>query len=226
MTNNETNINDELDDLKSLWKNQKEEKPYDSSEIFEMIHKKSINSVQWLFILSIIELLFGIIISLWSFFSGHHFYSEDAIELVGKEALDKLESFSHLGLLGSLIFMAIIYFYYRKISSNLSVKGLINNIIRFRKTVIWFLVIWITLALALLAPVYYQMGKEAYLHQAANQQISAEELAKTANGVGWGFTIVFALIILICCGLYYLIIYGFFLRRLNKNLKELKKIEA
>lgn len=226
MTNNETNINDELDDLKFLWKNQKEEKPYDGNQIFEMIHKKSINSVQWLFILSIIELLFGISISVWSFFSGHHFYSENAMKLVGKEALDKLEFFSHLGLIGSLVFMAIIYFYYRKISSNLSVKELINNIIRFRKTVIWFLITWITLALALLAPVYYQMGKEAYLRQATNQQISPEELTSTANGVGWGFTVVSVLIILICCGLYYLIIYGFFLRRLNKNLKELKKIEA
>lgn len=226
MINNETNKTDDLEDFKSIWQAQKDEKSYDSRQIFIMIHKKSINSVQWLFIISIIELLFGILISLWSYFSGNHLYSEDALKLVGKDALDKLESFSHLGLVGSLIFMGIIYFYYRKISSNLSVKGLMDNIIRFRKTVIWFLVIWIALVSAVLTPIYYQMGKEAYLHQAANQSIPSEELAKTANGVGWGFTIVFILIILVCCGLYYLIIYGFFLRRLSKNLKELKKIES
>lgn len=225
MINNETNNTNELDEFKSIWQTQKDEKSYDSRQIFHMIHKKSINSVQWLFILSIIELLFGILISLWSYFSGNHLYSEDALKLIGKEALDKLESFSHIGLVGSLIFMAIIYFYYRKISSNLSVKGLMDNIIKFRKSVIWFLVTWITLALVILAPIYYQMGKEAYLHQAVNQQISPEELIRTANGVGWGFTIAFILIVLICCGLYYLIIYGFFLRRLSRNLKELKKIE-
>jgi len=223
---NETNQSDELDDFKSLWQSQKDEKSYDSSQIFKMIHKKSINSVQWLFVISIIELLFGVLISLWSYLSGNHFYSEETLNSVGKESLDKLEYLSHLGLIGSLIFMGIIYFYYRKISSNLSVKGLMGNIIKFRKTVIGFLVSWLTLTTVLLAPIYYQMGKTAYLNNIAEKTLSTEEIASTANGAGWGFMVVILLFIFVVFGLYYLIIYGFFLRRLNKNLKELKKIES
>jgi len=225
MVNND-NIKDELDDLKSVWKSQKEEKSYDSTQIFKMIHKKSINSVQWLFIISLIELLLGILFSLWTYFSGNHFYSEETLNLVGRESLDKLESLSHLGLIGSLIFMAIVFFYYRKISSNLSIKELISNIIKFRKTVIWFLASWLTLATVFLAPIYYQMGRTAYLNNIAEKTLSLEEIQSTANGAGWGFTVVIVFFIFIVCGLYYLIIYGFFLRRLNKNLKELKKIES
>ncbi len=224
--NNETDKTNELDDFKSLWKFQKDEKSYDSSQIFNMIHKKSINSVQWLFIISIIELLLGVFFSLWTLISGKHLYSKDALELIGKETLGRFENASQIGLIGSLIFIVIIYFFYRRISSDLSVKELINNIIKFRKTVIWFLVTWFIIAVSLLSPIYYQMGKNAYLNKATGKQIPIEELESTANGVGWGFTIALILIILICCGLYYLIIYGFFLRRLNKNLKELKKIEA
>lgn len=219
------NSNEELDDLKSLWKNQPEGKNYQREDIFKMIHRKSKNSVQWLFIISITELVLGIVLSLWSFFSGNHYYSDETIKLVGQESLDKLESLSHLGLIGSLIFMSIIYFYYRKISSNLSIKELINNIIKFRKTVIWFLVCWLTLGTIFLAPVYYQMGKTAYLNNIAEKTLSLEEIESTANGAGWGFTIAIVLFILVFCGLYYLIIYGFFMRRLGKNLKELKKIE-
>lgn len=226
MMNNEIQNNDELDDFKSLWQSQTEEKSYDSSQIFKMIHKKSVNSVQWLFILSIIELLLGILISAWSYFSGNHFYSEETLNSVGRESLDKIESISHLGLIGSFIFMAIVFFYYRKISSNLSVKGLMDNIIKFRKTVIWFLASWLTLGTVVLSPIYYQMGKTAYLNSLREETLSLEEIQSTANGAGWGFTIVIVLFILIVCGLYYLIIYGFFLRRLNKNLKELKNIEA
>jgi hypothetical protein len=225
MISNESHINNELDDFKSIWKNQKQVQSYDKNQIFEMIHKKSVNSVQWLFIISIIELFLGLILSIWTLFSGKHFFSKNALEMVGQKSLEKFESFSHLGLIGSLIFMFIIFIYYRKISSNLSVKGLINNIINFRKTVIWFLVIWMCFITALFSPIYFQMGREAYFHKVAGENLPADQINHTANSVGWGITIFFILLIFVVCGIYYLIIYGFFLRRLNKNLKELKKMD-
>lgn len=224
MVNND-NIQDELDDLKSVWKSQKEEKPYGRDQIFQMIHKRSVNSVQWLFIISIIELVFGIVLAVWTLFSGKHFYSQGTLEVVGKDYLDKFEMFTHLGLIGSILFMGIIFYYFRKISSKLSVTGLIKNIINFRKTVIWFLVIWLGIAIIIFAPIYYEIGKISYINSVAEKNLDALQIQETAHKVGIGTSAAFIVMLLLFCGLYYLIIYGFFIRKLNKNLKELKKIE-
>lgn len=103
--------NDELDDLKSLWKDQPVEKSYGKDEIFKMIHRKSINSVQWLFIITIIELILGLGISLWTIFSGQHFYSDDTIKMVGEGVFKRMENLSHLGLLGSIMLMGIMFYF-------------------------------------------------------------------------------------------------------------------
>src|SRR5690606_32298805 len=128
MIDNENNINDELDDLKSVWNRQKESKSYGQDQIFQMIHKRSVNSVQWLFVISIVELLFGAILAVWTMFSGKHLYSQNTLEVVGRDYLDRFEMFTNLGLIGSILFMGIIFYYFKKISSRLSVTGLIKNI--------------------------------------------------------------------------------------------------
>lgn len=227
MINNESNIqNDELDDLKSIWQNQTEEKSYDKDQIFKMIHRKSKNSVQWLFYITLAELALALIFSIWAIVSGTNMISEHLKEVMNEETLKSYDYISHISLVGSCIFVAITFFYFRKISAQLSVKALINKIIEFRKVLSWLIILWVVLSLAFIFPMYVEMGQQVFLHDYDKGNMSAEEIEKTAKGVGFGLAAISSFLIILFSVLYYGFIYGIFLRRLGKNLKELKKIEA
>lgn len=225
MINSNQNINQDLDPLKSIWQSQKDEKTYDSKAIFKMIHRKSINSVQWLFIITIIEFLMGISLSLWTLFSGKHFLSGENISLVGEADYSKLENLSHLGIVGSIALLTITYYYYRKISSALAVQQLIQNIIRFRQFVIGFIIFWTIIVFIIFIPIMIDLGMNTFLSQYEDYGLTLEEAKQSGKMVGYitaGFTIFF---ILVFSALYYGFIYGIFLRRLGKNLKELNSID-
>lgn len=227
MINNESNIqNDELDDLKSIWQNQTEEKSYDKDQIFKMIHRKSKNSVQWLFYITLAELALALIFSIWAIVSGTSMISEHLKEVMNEETLKSYDYISHISLVGSCIFVAITFFYFRRISAQLSVKALINKIIEFRKVLSWLIILWVVLSLAFIFPMYVEMGQQVFLHDYDKGNMSAEEIEKTAKGVGFGLAAISSFLIILFSVLYYGFIYGIFLRRLGKNLKELKKIEA
>lgn len=215
----------DLNDLKTIWQSQADDKKYDGEAIFKMIHRKSINSVQWLFIITIIEFLFGLLMSLWMLFSGKHLYGIEEGDITESESFLKLENLSHLGILGSIIILGITYYFYRKISSNSSVQELISNIIQFRKSVILFIVLWLVLVIVIFMPLLIDIGMEHYLTQISNDDLDPQETIRIAKKVGYisaGITMAFILFI---SALYYGLIYGTFLRRLGRNLKELKEID-
>lgn len=221
------NIHEEngFNELKSLWKNQPEEEKYNKSEIFGMIHRKSINSVQWLFIISILEMLFGLIIWLWSYFSGGHYYSDKVIQKMGEENVYKLEYFSNFGIVFSLILMGIIFYYYRRISSDMAVGTLIRNIIQFRKAVIICLIAVVILVLIFMLPIYYDIGKHIAMENYSSTNNELNEKAELAGNMsGWIMAATSTFVIAVFFFIYYYLIYGLFLRRLNRNLKELREI--
>lgn len=225
MSKKEFDINDELDDLKSLWKNQPDEKNYGKDDIFKMIHRKSINSVQWLFIITILEFIFGILMSLWSVFSGQKIYSPETINAIGLETYSKFESISHVGLIGSVLFISVTYYFYRKISSALSVNKLMQTIMRFRKTITWLIICWIAFTLVLVVPLMMEMGENSYMNAVNHESESMEQMRLQAKKTAWIFAGIMIGFITVFCAVYYGIIYGIFLRRLGKNIKELRSIE-
>lgn len=226
MINNDSNINnDELDDLKSLWQNQSDEKSYDKNQIFKMIHRKSKNSVQWLFYITLAELTLAMLFSLWAIVSGTSMISEHLKEVMSEDTLKSYDYISHISLVGSVIFVGITFYYFRKISAQLSVKALIDKIIEFRKVLFWLIIVWIVLSLTFIFPMYMEMGQQVFLHDYDKGNMSEAEIAQTAKGVGVGLAAISSFVIILFSILYYGIIYGIFLRRLGKNLKELKKIE-
>ncbi|SMC41864.1 hypothetical protein [Moheibacter sediminis] len=226
MINNESNIHDdELNDLKSLWQNQTDEKSYDKNQIFKMIHRKSKNSVQWLFYITLAELALAIVFSIWAIVSGTNMISEHLKEVMNEETLKSYDYISHISLVGSCIFVAITFIYFRKISAQLSVKALIDKIIEFRKVLSWLIILWVVLSLAFIFPMYVEMGQQVFMHDYDKGNMSPQEIEQTAKGVGIGLAAISSFLIILFSVLYYGIIYGIFLRRLGKNLKELKKIE-
>src|SRR5690606_8751514 len=162
MEGNSTN-NQDFDDLKSLWQRQEVEKTYDTDEIFKMIHRKSVNSVQWLFIITLIEVLIGIGLSVWTFISGKNLYINENMKVASEEMLTKYENFSHLGLVGSFVIFGVTYFYYKKISSSLSVSELMQSIMKFRKIVVGFIIAWVSITQILFIPYMMELGAQTYL---------------------------------------------------------------
>lgn len=224
MEGNSTN-NQDFDELKSLWQSQEEEKTYDTDEIFKMIHRKSVNSVQWLFIITLIEVLIGIGLSVWTFISGKNLYINENMKVASEEMLTKYENFSHLGLVGSFVIFGITYFYYKKISSSLSVSELMQSIMKFRKIVVGFIIVWVSITQILFIPYMMELGAQTYLQTPKAGHLPENDAVNMAKKVGLIVTIVTAVVILLFSAVYYGIIYGVFLRRLGKNLKELKSLE-
>lgn len=225
MTTHDTEQPSNLDNLKSLWQNQKADKVYDSHQIFQMIHKKSINSIQWLFIITLIELAIGVAISLWIILSGAHFISNEEMQVLGEKGYAQMENLSHLGLLASLVLVGISYHYYKKISAALAVQELIQNIVRFRRAVVYFIILWLVFVCAIFTPMFIEIGANAYMNQTQDNHLSMEEKLILAKKVGY-ITSAFSICVMVFfSAVYYGLIYGVFLRRLGKNLKELKKID-
>jgi TRAP-type C4-dicarboxylate transport system permease small subunit len=200
---------DELDILKQDWKRQEKNLPHvDSSEIKQMMHKKSTTIVKWIFIISIAEFLFWLGIESLSFF-------DDSYELINDLGMGSFYRYSLIvNYIMIFVFIGLFFRNYRKIKTEDSIKKLLKNIIITRKTVkayVWFNIIFFSLSF--LVSSYMTITKMA----------SSEPLQ--VKLIALGFTILALIIILVLIVLFYRLLYGILTRRLSKNYDILKKID-
>lgn len=211
---------DELELLKKDWQRQEATLPklsYD--QIYKMIWKKSSSIVKWIFYISIMEFVFWIAIS---------FLPINSEDLNGKGAalMNAIEV-----ILQITPFVVIIYFMYRfyqnykKISATDSAKDLMKKIIKTRKTVMQY--VWFNLGLFAITMVV--VLSEVLIF---NPPVELTERISSADStlIAWLlFGVVFALAIVffgILLWLFYRLLYGILLKRLNINYRELKKLEV
>lgn len=204
----------ELDLLKKDWN--KEKHPKISSEsIYKMILKKSSSVVKWIFIISLIEIGIGL-------FSGI-IYSPNLDETQALLIWKKLNlPVSIISITIGVYFLYKFYINYKTINTTNSIKELLTNIINTRKTVkqyvvvnLFFLsiVVGITLFYSLTSPMD-DTGKILF------------ELTTTKDYAVLIFVILFTTIIVIgLCLFIYFLLYGLLMRKLNRNYKELKKLD-
>ena len=211
---------DELDLLKKDWQTKEQNYPtlsYD--EIYKMVHSKSSNIVKWIFIISVLEFLFWTIIS---------FAMKDA------EMMQRFEKFNVEGITLTLSIAGYIvlgYFFYlffrnyKQISTTASVKALMENILRTRKTVKQYVAFnLIFLVISTVVVLYIQLGHDEAMIAQAQQAAADGEIFKyyaiiiitTVIGLG----VVIGLLLL-----FYWLIYGILLKRLNRNYRELRKMD-
>lgn len=213
---------DQLDKFKKQWRRQEKDFPQLSyDEIYKMILKKSSSIVKWIFLISIGEILFWTCLSLLSPRSGYEFIRELGI----------FKSVVISNIIYYAIFIAFIVLFfrnYKKISSTDSVKELMVNILRTRKTVRYFIIYnvsWMVLVLLFLNFSYYT---NIDLLLEIMKRNSGEEITSDTQFLYTFFIIqfIFGLVLIGSMLLFYRIIYGIFLRRLHRNYKELAKMEA
>ncbi|RZJ65171.1 MAG: hypothetical protein EOO50_14770 [Flavobacterium sp.] len=208
---------DELDLLKKDWKrNENAYNQVTEKEIYVMLHKKSSSIVKWILIISILEVLLWTVVSSWS-------STDEYLIASGHEDLVRyftIFNFVNYGVI--LVFIYLFYRNYIRISTTASTKILMDDIIRTRKTVNYY--VWYNLSMIVLSLIVGFII--AFLCNP-----DAEELRKGIAQDNAALAIIIgllALCIVIFSGLawlFYRLIYGILLRKLLANYKELKKID-
>lgn len=211
---------DELDILKKDWKkkdhsfNQITEK-----EIYGMLHKRSSSIVKWILIISVLE------IALWSILG---FLTTDDNYIKKLEILHLKETIMVLNFLNyAVIFYFIYKFYknYQKINSTDSIKSLMSNILNTRKIVKHY--IWYNLGMIFIS--FMLVFSFSLMYDPSIIKMT-DSVTKNMNENSFYIIvtllfILFALVIVSVFWLFYKLIYGVLLKRLNNNYEELKKLE-
>lgn len=213
---------DELDILKKQWKSQERDLPklsYD--DIYKMLLKKSSSIVKWIFFISIAEILFWSVLSLFLPESSTRF-----IDNIGLHSTLVVVNVVHYSIFA--IFIFLFYRNYRKIAATDFIKTLMQNILRTRKTVKYF-VIYNVAAFAIYIigiNLYYYFNQDMVFkfltEDYGNIAMPQEQFMKTFIIA----QIIFGIIMVGLIILFYRIVYGILLRKLHKNFKELEKIDA
>lgn len=211
---------EELDLLKKDWKRNQDNFPAVSEkDIYAMLHKKSSSIVRWILIISAIEFVFWLLLS---------FLLKDS---PNNKHIDSFHMDYIMIPMNILNYAIIIYFFclfysnYKKITTTDDVKTLMASILKTRKTVSNYIMVnmaYVILCTILLFAVYFT--KDAAIINAVNRY--------EADGHLMSFYLIYIVIAIITIGImllliwgFYKLVYGFLLRRLHNNYKELKKID-
>lgn len=212
---------DELELLKKNWRQGEKDLPKLSyQEIYGMLWKRSSSTVKWIFYISLIEFVFWTVLS---------FLLKDS------KNIERLENYHAdyvvipLTVAGYLILGYFLYRFfvnYRKISATDTVSALLENILRTRKAVKQY--VWFNIGYFIVASLII-MG----LQLSYDDALVALIKEKTANGGLPYFYIMFVGSVLfviglvsVLIGLFYRLVYGILLKRLQYNYNELKKMES
>jgi uncharacterized protein YozE (UPF0346 family) len=185
-----------------------------------MILKKSSSIVKWIFIISILEFVFWAVIS---------FALKDADfnkKFESYNAQNIMIPFMVLGYLILAYFFYKFFMNYRTISVTDNAKRLMENILKTRRTVkqyVAFNLIYLVVSAFLVLGI--EFNRDETMIATINKAAADGELFKFYALTILATTLVLAILIGLFLVFYYLI-YGLLLKRLNSNYKELKKLEV
>lgn len=211
---------DELEILKKDWK--KNESSYhqiSEKEIYGMLHKRSSSIVKWILIISILEILFWVGLSV-AFTDDEY---KKTIQTYHLSTILPILTFINYGVIAYFIYL--FYKNYKSINTTETVKKLMHSILKTRQTVKYY--VWYNLAMtffSFMLVIIFQIKYEPKLDAVFENAI--ESMGST---MFYMFLIlIYAFIALVIVGfiwLFYRLLYGILLKRLNKNYKELKKMD-
>jgi len=193
-----------IDNLKEIWNSQEESKiQFTELDIYKMIHKKSASIVKWIFYISIIEFVIMIVVP---------FFMKDASSKM--EEIHMVNLYNVSNMLSYVIAVVFIYFFYRNykaICVQNTAKKLMSDILKTRRIVKYYVGFQLFLGGIVSLVLILKSGAEF------SQNISQEML--------WVIAVVGVLVVLLIMWLFYMLIYGILLNKLNTNYKELLKAE-
>jgi membrane protease YdiL (CAAX protease family) len=210
---------DGLDLLKKDWNKEEKYPKLTSDDIYRMILKKSSSIVKWIFIISLLEFVFWFGIA---FLLKNTSFSGKIENLDLDRVLIPISVISY-----GVIFYFFYLFYknYKSISATDNSKVLMENILKTRRTVKYYVIFNLfSIVVGAIVGIYYALNHDP-------ETIIKLQQA-TVNGnefkIYLMFIVITVLALIVTIGLliiFYWLIYGLLLKRLNRNYKELKKLE-
>jgi hypothetical protein len=213
---------DELELLKSKWLEREQELPTLSyKDIYKMLLKKSSSIVKWIFVISIAEILFWVALGFLSPESNKELFTD-----IGLQTTLNVIYIIHYVVIAT--FLVLFYLNYKNIKITDTVKTLMHNIIKTRKTVKYFVIYNVAgTALALLYINLYFFTKKDQLYTLLIKSNEAYGSIPQESFTSVFFIAQFIVGVLLIGFIlvFYRVIYGILLKRLKNNYNELEKIE-
>jgi len=199
-----------LEEFKNVWKNQRESSiKFSENDIYGMVHKRSSSIVKWILIISILEFVLpNIIIFFTDYDSSLKFYEEyDLVNII------KVYTVIHI-----IVIIGFIYFFYKNyknISVECSIKDLLHNILKTRKTVKNYIHYNISMAAIIGIHIFYMVfNSEQFIDKLPNN---------TNMMMVWVIALLIFTFVLFLFWCFYRIVYGYLLKKLKINYLELQK---
>ena len=210
---------DLLDKYKKAWINQPEETDtFSALEIYKLAHSKSSSIVKWIFIIALLEFVFWTSLNLFKPEDFYKIYSD-------LNLMSFINIFKIFHYLIVVAFLFLFYKNYKKISLIDNTKSLIKSILGIRKTVKYYVIYNLAMVFLISIIVNVTMFSDS------------DKLLKTMNpknlsidiSLVLAITIITQIIILIVglvfLWLFYKLLYGILLKKLNTNYTELTKLD-
>ncbi|WP_300673211.1 beta-carotene 15,15'-monooxygenase [Soonwooa sp.] len=217
----------DIDDLKSVWQNQKVADAYEQSDIEAMLNTKSRNYVKYLLWISLAEFFVFIALLIFSLVSkdDHVNFREILSRLHIQNQSEVLHTMDKIYLVIKImslsltgIFVYLFYKSYQRISVEDNLKEFILRIINFKRKVNAFIAINIILLIG------YIVSFSIYVSVVLGEQsIQLSQATKLGFIIGIIVALILSILLIV---LYYKIFYGILLKRLSKNLEQLRQIES
>jgi hypothetical protein len=203
---------EQLERLKDVWKNQSESPiKFTESDIYKMVHKRSSSIVKWILIISVLEFVLPNIFLLFTDIDS----TKEVYQNYGLNNIMLFYSIIHV-----IIIFGFIYFFfknYRNISADSSVKTLLKDIIKTRNTVKYYIYYNLTIAAIIGLHVFYIVF---------NSDLFINKLPENTNMISvWVIAVFLFAIVIFVFWCFYILVYGFLLKKLNRNYRELRKNE-
>ncbi|AZA62713.1 beta-carotene 15,15'-monooxygenase [Chryseobacterium indoltheticum] len=217
----------DLDSFKKTWQEQPVKPKYDNNEILKMLNKKSRNYMKYIFWISVIEFLFFSVLGVFYLIQSNE--SDSFLSILEKMGVHKdsqlVAKLDNIYLIVKILSLVVTGFFvlkfyqnYRKIKIEEDLKLFIIRIITFKKTVNAFILTNIGLLLVLISAL---IGFTFYILDAQNIEFNSSTFT--------GFIVGIIVSTILCVSLiwvYYRLVYGIIISRLDKNLNQLKEIES
>ncbi|WP_445956053.1 hypothetical protein [Yeosuana sp.] len=210
---------DELELLKKDWgKKDTEFKKLSSQDIYSMLHKKSSSIVKTLFYISIGELVFWILVNTIPYFTSDSYRERLESVYSNEYVFTGLTIFSYAVI---LLFIYLLFKSHKAISVTDNAKKLMESILKTRKVIKYYVIYNLVMA-------FVSMVIGLYLAIINNPEISDTfaHLDKKQTLITYSILIGCTAVFVFVIWLFYKLLYGLLLKRLNRNYKELKKLEV
>ncbi|GAA3555588.1 hypothetical protein [Snuella lapsa] len=209
---------DELELLKKDWNKENGGfKKKTTDELYAMLHKKSSSIVKILFYISVAELIFWIIINSIPYMASKE-YQKKLNTIYDNEFLFTGLTILSYGII--LLFIYLLFKSHKSISVTDSAKKLMESILKTRSVIKYYVLYNLVMAgFSIIISFYFAFKHDPSVSEKFSHFGNMELIAAIAT------TIAFIAIFTLAIWLFYRIIYGLLLKRLNQNYNELKKLE-